>query len=218
MTSLSPAQLAALRKEYAERALRRSDLAPEPISQFQKWLGEAIVAQLLEPNAMALTTVDEHGQPWSRVVLLKVCDARGFVFFTNYEGSKGRHLAREPRVALTFWWDALERQVNVTGLVEKISREESDAYFRVRPLGSRLGAWASQQSSVLRDRAQLEQQLEAVCARFPGEEIPTPPNWGGYVVRPETVEFWQGRRDRLHDRLRFTRAAEDQWRIERLSP
>jgi len=209
--------IAHLREEYGQRGLLESELDPDPLRQFQKWLTEAIAQQLLEPNAMTLATVDATGQPWSRTVLLKGCDSRGFSFFTNYESAKGRQLACETRCALTFRWGELERQVNVTGCVEKVPRAETEAYFPKRPLASRLGAWASQQSDVLADRAALEKNFEEAKARF-GENPPAPEHWGGYIVRPATIEFWQGRSSRLHDRLRYTRLADGAWKIERLAP
>ncbi len=215
---LNPTELAALRQDYAQRGLRRAELDPDPIRQFNHWLGEATAAELLEPNAMILATVDRAGQPWTRTVLLKICDERGFIFFTNYTGTKGQHLAANTHAALTFWWGALERQVNITGTVSKISREDSERYFHSRPIASQLGAWASQQSSVLADRAQLERQFEEVKARFGAGEVPLPETWGGYCLAPQTVEFWQGRRSRLHDRLRYTRQSDASWKIERLSP
>jgi pyridoxamine 5'-phosphate oxidase len=208
--------LAELRRDYSQRGLLESELDPDPLVQFRRWLGEAVEHQLLEPNAMTLATVDASGQPRSRTVLLKACDERGFVFFTNYESDKARELAHEPRCALTFWWAAHERQVNVTGRVEKASREETESYFKLRPLMSRVGAWASRQSSVLANRAELERAFEEARTRF-GDAPPAPPHWGGYVVRPATVEFWQGRASRLHDRLRYTREAQS-WKITRLSP
>ena len=215
---LTPAELAALRQDYAQRGLRRADLDPDPLAQFNAWLAEAQARQILEPNALTLATVDAAGQPWTRTVLLKICDARGFTFFTNYDGAKARHLAGNPRAALTFWWGALERQVNVTGTVEKTSREESAAYFHTRPASSQLGAWASAQSAVLADRAQLEAQFAAARAQYGDTEIPLPPHWGGYRLTPQTIEFWQGRRSRLHDRLRYTRQADGTWPITRLAP
>jgi len=215
---LSPAELAALRQDYSQRGLRRSALDPDPMRQFNAWLAEATAQQLIEPNAMTLATADAGGQPWTRTVLLKICDERGFTFFTNYDGAKGRQLAANPRAALTFWWGALERQVNVTGTVTKVSPEESAAYFHSRPASSRIGAWASAQSTVVANRDQLERQFAEALAEYGELEIPLPPHWGGYRVTPQTVEFWQGRRSRLHDRLRYTTQSAGAWKIERLSP
>ena len=215
---LSPAELAALRQDYAQRGLRRADLASDPVAQFNAWLAEAQAQQIIEPNAMTLATVDAAGQPWSRTVLLKICDARGLTFFTNYEGAKGRQLAVNPQAALTFWWGALERQVNITGTVEKTSAGESETYFHSRPASSQIGAWASAQSEVVADRAQLEAQFSAAREKHGETEIPLPPHWGGYRLAPQTIEFWQGRRSRLHDRLRYTRQPDGGWKIERLAP
>ena len=218
VSALSPAELAALRQDYAQRGLRRADLDADPIRQFNAWLAEAVTQQLLEPNAMTLATVDATGQPWTRTVLLKVCDDRGFTFFTNYTGTKGRHIDSNPRVALTFWWGALERQVNVTGTVTKVSIEESETYFHSRPKSSQIGAWASAQSETVTGRDQLERQFAETLEKFGESEIPLPPHWGGYRVAAETIEFWQGRRSRLHDRLRYVRHADGLWGGERLSP
>jgi pyridoxamine 5'-phosphate oxidase len=198
--------------------LRRRDLDPDPIAQFRAWLSEAAAHDLGEPNAMTLATVDEQGQPWSRVVLLKGCDERGFLFFTNFQGMKGHQLAGNPRAAITFWWNALERQVNVTGCAAKVSLEEAEAYFQTRPINSRLGAWASRQSETIADRAQLERQFDEARRRFGAGPIPLPPHWGGFCVRPVTIEFWQGRASRLHDRFRYTHDSGDGWKIARLSP
>lgn len=208
--------LAQLRQEYSLHGLLEKDVSADPLEQFRLWLDEALAHALIEPNAMTLATVDAAGQPWTRTVLLKGCDPRGFIFFTNYDGAKGRHLTSEPRCALTFWWGPLERQVNVTGSVVKVPRAETEAYFALRPTASQLGAWASHQSEVLPDRTALERAYEEARARL-GDSPPAPAHWGGYLVRPETIEFWQGRRNRLHDRLRFTRVGEG-WRLERLSP
>ena len=216
--ALTPEELAALRQDYAQRGLRRSELAADPIAQFNLWLAEAHAQQILEPNAMTVASVDAAGQPWTRTILLKICDERGFTFFTNYDGAKGRHFAGNPRVALTFWWGALERQVNITGTVEKTSREEAEAYFHSRPASSQIGAWASAQSEVIANREQLEKQFGETEAKYGSGEIPLPPHWGGYRVTPQTIEFWQGRRSRLHDRLRYTRQPDGAWKIERLSP
>jgi len=218
MSGFSPAQLAALRQDYSHRGLRRSELAADPIRQFNTWLGEAVVRQVIEPNGMTLATVDADGQPWTRTVLLKICDERGFTFFTNYDGAKGRHLAANPQGALTFWWGALERQVNVTGSIAKTTVEESDAYFHSRPVTSQIGAWASAQSEVVENREQLERQFEMALAKYGDKHIPLPAHWGGYRLVPQTIEFWQGRRSRLHDRLRYTRQSDGAWKIERLSP
>ncbi len=208
--------LAKLRREYGQRGLLEHELAADPLRQFHQWLHEAVEHGLIEPNAMTLATVDASGQPWSRTVLLKTCDERGFVFFTNYESNKGTELAGEPRCAITFLWAAQERQVNIVGVAEKVPREETEAYYKVRPVSARIGAWASRQSSVLAGREELEQSFEKAKAEH-GENPPVPPHWGGYVVRPAVIEFWQGRRSRLHDRLRYTRAGES-WEIARLSP
>jgi len=215
---LSATQLAALRQDYSQRGLRRAELDTDPIRQFNAWLGEAVRAELLEPNAMIVATVDAAGQPWTRTLLLKVCDERGFIFFTNYESAKARNLAANARAAVTFLWAPLERQVNIAGSVSKVSREESERYFHSRPIASQLGAWASRQSEVLADRAQLERQFDEVQARFGNGTIPLPANWGGYCLAPASIEFWQGRRSRLHDRLRYTRQPDGMWAIERLSP
>lgn len=215
---LTPTELAALRQDYSKRGLRRSDLDPDPVKQFNAWLNEAVAHQLLEPNAMTLASVDAAGQPWTRTVLLKICDDRGFTFFTNYTGAKGRHFAANPKAALTFWWNGLERQVNVTGTVVKTSSEESAAYFHSRPEASQIGAWASAQSEVIADRTQLERQFAEARTKFGQGEIPLPSHWGGYCLVPETIEFWQGRRSRLHDRLRYMRLPDGGWKIDRLSP
>ena len=210
-------RLAELRQEYTLAGLNESDLAPDPFAQFQKWLADAMAAQLAEPNAMVLATVAPDGQPSTRTVLLKALDARGFSFFTNYESRKARELAENPRASLTFPWHALERQVNIEGRVSKLPRAEAEAYFKLRPRGSRLGAWASSQSQVIHGRGPLEARMKELEAQYP-EEIPLPPNWGGYVLAPERIEFWQGRPSRLHDRLRYTRQPDGSWKIERLSP
>jgi len=215
---LTPSQLAALRQDYALRGLHREDLHPDPVQQFGAWLAEAVAQQILEPNAMVLSSVDAAGQPWSRTVLLKACEAHGFTFFTSYTGAKAQQLADNARCALTFWWSGLERQVNIAGIATRTSAEESDAYFALRPLESRLGAWASSQSEVLANRAVLEARWEEARARFADGDVPRPEGWGGYCVEAHAIEFWQGRRSRLHDRFRYTRRSADDWKIERLAP
>jgi pyridoxamine 5'-phosphate oxidase len=217
--SLTAAQIAALRKDYMQRALNEAEVDPDPIRQFAIWFDEAAHSgAVTEPNAMVLSTADAEGQPRGRFVLLKGFDARGFVFFTNQESAKGRALAGNPRAALTFGWIPLERQVCIEGAVTKMERGAVEAYFATRPRGSRLGAWASPQSEVIPDRAVLEENLRAAGARFPGETpVPAPPPWGGYLVAPERIEFWQGRTNRLHDRLRYRREG-GRWVVERLAP
>jgi len=207
-----------LRREYTLAGLRRADLPADPFHQFAKWFDEAVLAQVLEPNAMSLATADAAGQPSARTVLLKGFDVRGFVFFTNYQSRKGRELEANPRAGLLILWRELERQVVIGGAVAKVSREESEDYFKARPEGSRLSAWASRQSEVVPDRDYLEQQMAQVTGKFAFDSVPCPPHWGGYLVAPEEIEFWQGRPDRLHDRFRYTRMPGGDWVIERLSP
>ena len=210
--------LADLRKDYTLAGLAEKDLARDPFRQFEKWFQEAEAAKLAEPNAMTLATASPDGRPSARTVLLKGLDGRGFVFYSNYESRKGRELALNTRVALVFPWIALERQVLIEGTVTTVAREESAAYFHSRPRASQLGAWVAQQSSVIPGRATLEEAMKALEKKHAGAEIPLPPNWGGYRVAPETIEFWQGRRSRLHDRLRYRRDKEGSWLVERLSP
>ena len=209
-------QLADLRKDYALKTLEEKNVDRDPLRQFGVWMVEAIHAQVPEPTAMSLATVGEDGKPSSRIVLLKGVDPRGFVFYTNYESRKGRDLAAHPAAALTFLWKELERQVRIEGAVEKVTPEESDAYFATRPLGSRIGAWASPQSRKLESRAWLEQRWAELTKQH-GENPPRPPHWGGYRVLPEMVELWQGRLSRLHDRIVYRREG-GAWRIERLAP
>ncbi len=207
-----------LRREYSLGSLRRKDLLPDPIAQFRVWFDAATAAGVLEANAMTLSTVTPDGKPSARIVLLKGVDERGFSFFTNYESRKGRELAATPHAALTFLWKELERQVRVEGTVTKVSPEESEAYFHSRPRNSRLGAWGSNQSEVIANREVLEKNMADFQARYPGENVPLPPNWGGYMVKPEAIEFWQGQRSRLHDRLVYRRQPDDSWLVERLAP
>ena len=209
-------ELAELRREYTFAGLRRKDLHADPVQQFNNWFQQALSAGVLEPNAMSLATVDGRGQPSSRIVLLKGVDQRGFCFYTNYESRKGKELEQNPRAGLTIFWAALERQVSVRGQCEKLPRTESEMYFKSRPVGSRLGAWVSKQSTVVESRAFLEKRVEEVMAEY-GEDPPMPPYWGGYVLAPEEVEFWQGRPNRLHDRMLYTRTSSG-WKLERLAP
>jgi pyridoxamine 5'-phosphate oxidase len=208
-----------MRKEYMARGLDESAVDADPIRQFGAWFDEAVAAHLIEPNAMALATATPDGRPSVRMVLLKGVDETGFVFYTNYESRKGLELAANPRAALDFFWVELERQVRIEGWVERVAPEQSDAYFASRPRGSQLGAAASHQSTVLPSRKPLEQRLAELEAEYAGvEAIPRPEYWGGYRVVPEVMEFWQGRPNRLHDRLRYTRRANGSWSIDRLSP
>ena len=208
--------VAALRRNYTRDGLRRADLDPDPIGQFRKWFSEALAAELVEPNAMVLSTTDGK-RPSSRTVLLKAYDERGFVFFTNYESRKAREIAVDAHVSLLFPWYPLERQVGIIGRAERISAAESLAYFTSRPHGSRLGAWVSQQSTVINSRKFLEMKWDEMKRKFADGEIPLPSFWGGIRVIPAEIEFWQGRENRLHDRFRYARSGAA-WAIERLAP
>jgi len=210
--------LADLRIDYSLSGLLEKDLARDPFRQFERWFQEAGAAKVIEPNAMSLATVDRNGRPSVRTVLLKGVDGRGFVFFTNYDSRKGQELATNPHASLLFPWLALERQVIVEGAVSLVSREESEAYFHSRPRASQLGAWVSQQSSIIPGRETLEEGFKAVDKKYAGAVIPLPPRWGGFRLNPVRVEFWQGRRSRLHDRLAYRRNDDGGWTIERLAP
>jgi pyridoxamine 5'-phosphate oxidase len=233
--------IADIRREYNLTGLRREDLAPDPMAQFKLWFDQATGARAsgrvlkffvrtykallglktteqIDVNAMTLSTVDKEGRPSARMVLLKGVDERGFIFYTNYQSRKGRELAENPHASLVFYWPELERQVCVAGTVSKVPGAESDAYFRSRPRGSRLAAWASNQSEAISNRATLEEKWAEFERKFPEPEIPRPPHWGGYVLAPARVEFWQGRPNRLHDRFIYARQSNQIWKLERLSP
>lgn len=210
-------KLIALRRDYSTATLDEADVSPNPLEQFGIWMEQALAADVLDVEAMALATVSGDGTPSARVVLLRGYDARGFSFYTNYESSKATDLAANSKCALVFHWREIERQVRIQGVADQVSDEESERYFATRPRGSQLGAWASKQSTVLKNRHELEQRWQALEKEYTGCEIPRPAFWGGYRVAPEMMEFWQGRRSRLHDRLRYLKT-NDGWKIERLAP
>lgn len=233
--------IADIRRDYNLAGLRRSDLNPDPIVQFRSWFDQALgartsgrvrglligiyksllglgSAERIDVNAATLSTADKEGRPSARIVLLKGVDERGFVFFTNYDSRKGREITENPNAAMVFYWPDQERQVCIAGQAHKIPRAESEQYFSSRPRGSRLAAWASHQSEAIENRTVLEGRWKELQAKYPGEEIPTPPNWGGFVLVPTRIEFWQGRPSRLHDRFRYVKQPDGSWLIERLSP
>ena len=207
-----------LRQEYTQMGLHRKDLNPDPFRQFERWFKQACDANLLEPNAMSLATASAKGEPSLRTVLLKYFDSQGFVFFTNYESKKARQIDENPQVALLFPWIALERQVTILGKAEKVTTAESFQYFTTRPKGNQLGAWCSQQSTVISSRKLLEMKLDEMKRKFMNREIPLPSFWGGYRVVPHSFEFWQGRPNRLHDRFLYLLQEEESWEIQRLAP
>jgi pyridoxamine 5'-phosphate oxidase len=212
--------IADIRRDYMLKSFDESHAATNPFDQFKEWWDEATSAEIDEVNAMTLATVDVNGKPSARIVLLKGYTHDGFVFFTNYESAKGQELAANPYAAILFFWKELERQIRIEGTVEKISEADSDAYFHSRPAGSRIGAWVSPQSKVIPGRNFLEENYQRIMLQYPDEnQVPRPPHWGGYIVKPESFEFWQGRSSRLHDRLRFTKNNQSsQWLRERLAP
>ena len=211
--------IASLRRSYALESLSENDVLSEPVAQFAIWFGEALNSSLPEPNAMTLATATPDGRPSARTVLLKGFDKNGFVFYTNYESRKGQELIRNPHAALLFTWLELERQIRIEGLVEKVSAEESRLYFQSRPKESQIGAWASPQSRVIESREALEKKVSELRREYaPEEALPLPSFWGGFRLKPSVVEFWQGRENRLHDRLRYAKTADGGWKLERLAP
>ena len=210
--------IADIRKDYMLHSLSEKDVAPNPIDQFTRWWDDALNSEIDEVNAMTLATVTAEGFPSARIVLLKGYTEDGFVFFTNYESHKGKELAQNPRACLVFFWKVLERQVRIEGNVEKISAEESEAYFQSRPIGSRIGAWASPQSTVISGREVIENNVVELEKKYANTPIPRPEHWGGYIVKPVNIEFWQGRSSRLHDRILYTAQKDLLWKIERLAP
>ncbi|MBX2933393.1 MAG: pyridoxamine 5'-phosphate oxidase [Ferruginibacter sp.] len=210
--------IAGIRKDYQLKSLLEQDLASNPFKQFSKWWEEAVESEILEVNAMTLATATPSGMPNARIVLLKSFSDEGFVFFTNYNSKKGNELLENPHAALVFFWKELERQVRITGRVEKISNQDSDEYFQSRPVGSRIGAWASPQSKVIVSRDVIEKNILAAEEKFASGVIDRPLHWGGYVVMPTVIEFWQGRLNRLHDRLQYSLQQDGSWKIERLAP
>ncbi|MFM8591526.1 MAG: pyridoxamine 5'-phosphate oxidase [Sphingomonadales bacterium] len=210
--------IAELRKEYTLRALIEGEVHASPIEQFTSWWNQALESKIEEVNAMALSTLSEEGLPESRIVLLKGYSAEGFIFFTNYQSSKGTQLQQNAHCSLLFFWKELERQVRISGKAKKISEQESDAYFNSRPEGSKIGAWASPQSSVVESQEWLTENFEKIKNKYTHTAIPRPSHWGGFIVQPAAIEFWQGRPSRMHDRIRYSASATGEWKIERLAP
>ena len=210
--------IADIRKDYQLQSLLETDIASDPFTQFSRWWDDAVKSELDEINAMTLATASLTGTPAARIVLLKSVAKAGFVFFTNYNSHKGKELEENPNACLVFFWKELERQVRITGGVEKVSAKESDEYFNSRPAGSRIGAWASPQSSVIESRQTIEKNILKYEEQFGGTEIARPPHWGGYIVVPTVIEFWQGRPSRLHDRMQYSKVQDGSWKIERLAP
>jgi pyridoxamine 5'-phosphate oxidase len=209
--------LSELRLSYTQAGLTESEMDPDPFRQFEVWMDQAMLSELLEPNAMTLATADSSGQPNARTVLLKSFDREGFVFYTNYQSRKSREIAENERVCLLFYWGPLERQVRISGTVSRVSEAESDEYFESRPIGHQLGAWVSNQSAIIPGREALETSLAEVSKRFEPGPVPRPPHWGGFRVKPHAFEFWQGRPNRLHDRLEYV-VSNGRWAVRRLAP
>lgn len=210
--------IASIRKDYTQQTLNENDVYSDPFNQFTKWWDEAVASDIDEVNAMTLATASSDGIPSARIVLLKGYDENGFVFYTNYDSYKAQQVSENPRATLLFFWKELERQVRITGIIEKVSATESDEYFQSRPEGSKIGAWSSPQSHVIESREWLEKKVQETMTKFVGKPIERPANWGGYRVKPVTVEFWQGRSSRLHDRIQYTLLENGSWQIERLAP
>jgi len=210
--------IADIRREYSHQSLSEDDVDPNAIKQFEKWWVEAVHSKIDEVNAMTLATASVDALPSARIVLLKEFNEKGFVFFSNYESYKAQQLAENPKACLVFFWKELERQIRITGLIEKISVKQSDEYFQSRPESSRIGAWASPQSRVIEDRSWLDEKFNELVNKMEGTVIPRPPYWGGYIVKPVVIEFWQGRPSRLHDRIQYTLEENGAWKIERLAP
>jgi len=209
--------IADIRTDYRMKSFLEADAARDPYTQFGHWWLEAVESKIEEVNAMTLATASADGFPSARIVLLKGYDKNGFVFFTNYNSQKGQEIAANPKACLLFFWKELERQIRIDGSIEKVSAEDSEIYFKSRPVGSRIGAWCSPQSSVIADRSILDKNVAHYTNKFNAQEVPRPDHWGGYIVKPTSIEFWQGRSSRLHDRLRYT-AKPEGWKLERLAP
>ena len=212
-------KIANLREDYSKKKLDISDVLKNPMKQFEIWIMEALKSKVPEPNAMTLSTVNPKGLPTARIVLLKALDENGFTFYTNYKSQKGKEMDKNQNVALTFVWLGLERQVRIEGVVKKVSRKTSEKYFQSRPKASQMGAWVSSQSKVIKNRKVLEKSMKNLEEKYKDAEVlPCPPHWGGYIVQPVTIEFWQGRRSRLHDRIRYKLTKKGKWKMERLAP
>jgi len=213
-----PTNIAEIRRDYSHKSLSENDVDANAIKQFERWWNEAVNSSIDEVNAMTLATASIDALPSARIVLLKEFNEKGFVFFTNYESYKAQQLAENPKACLVFFWKELERQIRITGLIEKISSKQSDDYFQSRPASSRIGTWASPQSRVIENRDWLDEKFNALVTKMEGSKIPRPPHWGGYIVKPVVIEFWQGRPSRLHDRIQYTLEENGEWKIERLAP